>query len=474
MALKRWLHGLQWLVSLLALALLLLIAAWLASNLKDAPQQPRPAALQLPAPSLPDHRNAYFALAGLRAAPDHEPSIVGQALWKQELVRAVTARVNPFAPVSDLSANEGNGALGKALPSMTAKPLACVEPMGDCVAQWIDSAAAVSTQRKDHAVLGQRCERLLSGELLFEEALAPMRTVAEPIAQHGVGASECSKWFLSGAVLAWVEQDRALAIALLAKADLMSRALLDGSHSLIGQMIAIRVTRNTLSTISALAVRDPDLSTALMPLLAPLTDQVAQAKRWMAVEAAFQRGANDELAQSCLTEVNTSEGRLGAWLCRHRIGWHPERNAQAIDAYWLRSITQLDGGLLVSIRAHACEGANRPDAGVLDFLTWRNTLGNMVLSLGQSMYAGYLARHADLDLHRQATALALQAIAAGVLPGDRRAWLARQSLSAVAQDRMTWSDDGQVLSARTWQETSVPGIQPAPRDAIRITWPSPR
>jgi hypothetical protein len=483
MAMKRWLRRLNGFVSLLALALLLLIAAWLASNWHDAPPQPRSAALQLPSPTLPDDRNMYFAFAGLRAAPDRDPSNAGQALWKLQLARAVTTRANPFAPAADASANDVENALGKTLPSMAAKPLACTEHMDACVAQWIDNADALDTQRRDHAVLGQRCERLLDGDLPFEEALAPMRTVAEPLAQHGVGASDCSKWFLSGAVLAWAQRDQARTIALLAKADRMNRALLNGSHSLIGQMIAIRVTRNTLGAVAALAVRDPSLSTALMPLLAPLPDQVQSVKRWMVVEAAFSRGVNAEISAACDglsmppladNQPASEVGTLPGWLCRHRIGWHPERNAQAIDAFWLRSIRQLDDGVVASIRAHATEGANHPEAGVLDLLTWRNTLGSAVLSIGQSVYGSYLARHADLELHHESTALALKAVAARTPPAQRRVWLAQQALSPLARGRIALSDDGLVLSARTWCEPFGPGAYDAKRDAIRITWPSPR
>jgi hypothetical protein len=483
MTTNRWLRISKWFVSLLALALLLLIAAWLASNWNDAPPQPRPAALQLPSSTLPDDRNMYFAFAGLRAAPDREPSIAGQALWKQQLASAVTTRTNPFAPATEPSANDVDSTLGKALPSMTARPLVCTEHMDTCVALWIDNADALSTQRKNHALLGQRCERFLDDDLPFEEALAPMRTVAEPLAQHGVGASDCSKWFLSGAVLAWAQRDQARAIALLVKADRMNRALLNGSRSLIGQMIAIRVTRNTLGVMAALAVRDPNLSTALMPLLAPLPNQAQSVRRWMVVEAAFNRGVNAEISravdgQSALImadgEPAPGSGDLFSWLCRHHIGWHPERNAQAIDAFWLRSIRQLDGGLAATIESQSSEAATRSNQSPLDALTWQNTFGHMALSMGQPAYTGYLARHADLELHREVTVLALRFVASGVPPADRRAWLMQQPTSPTAQGRITWSDDGLALAARAWQQPFGPGAYDAKRDAIRITWPSPR
>jgi hypothetical protein len=480
MALKRWLRGLKWFVSLLALALLLLIAAWVASNWNDAPPQPRPAALQLPTPSLPDDRNAYFALAGLRAAPDREPSIAGQALWKEQLARATSPRANPFAPATDRSASEVDAALGMALPPLAGSPLICETLMDTCVAQWIENADALSTQRKEHALLGQRCERLLDSNFQFDEALAPMKTVAEPMAQHGVGASNCSRWFLSGAVLAWAQQDRARAIALLTQADRMNRSLLNGSHSLIGQMIAVRVTRNTLSTVAALAVRDPSLGAALMPLLTPLPDQVQSAKRWMVVEAAFSQGMVTELARpskdnpfTAATDGEPSSGGfdLYEWLLRHRLGWHPERTAQAIDAQWLRSIRQLDDGLGAAIHSQANETI---DDGLLLGMTWINPVGNVLVNVGRPGYATYLARHADLELDRETTALVIKAVSASVPPAERRAWLAQQPLSPLARERIMWSDDGMTLNARTWQEASVPGQQPAPRDAIRITWPSPR
>jgi hypothetical protein len=350
MASKRWLRGLIWFVSLPALASLLLIAAWVASNWNDATPQPRPAALQLPSPSLPDDRNAYFALAGLRAAADRDPSAAGRSVWKQQLATAVEPKGSFVAPADKRPAGDADSALGELLPSMAGTPLVCNEPMDVCVELWIDEADALGAQRTPHALLGQRCERLLERELPFKEALAPMRTAAEPLAQHSSGASECSKWFLSGAVLAWKQQ----------------------------------------------------------------------------------------------------------------------------DAFWLPSMRQLVDGLQASIRAQVVERAHSAEPGVLDFLTWRNTLGTMVFAVGQASYVSYLARQADLDLHHETTVLAVRAVSDGVPASDRRSWLAQQPLSTMAGDRITWSDDGMALSARTWQETSVPGAQPAPRDAIRITWPSPR
>ena len=48
---------------------------------------------------MPDERNAYFALMGLHAAADREPSSAGQALWKLELARATKAGPQRWAAV---------------------------------------------------------------------------------------------------------------------------------------------------------------------------------------------------------------------------------------------------------------------------------------------------------------------------------------------------------------------------------------
>jgi hypothetical protein len=476
MATQRWLRVLGKVGSLLALALTLLIAAWLASNWNDAAPQPRPAALQLPSPTLADDRNAYFALAGLHAAADREPSVAGQALWKQLLARAATARTSTDVASVEQPDSAIEAVLGKTLPPVRG----CDNVIADCVAQWIDKPDALIEQRKAHALIGERCERLLDGTFEFEEALAPMRTVFEPLAQHGIGASHCSRWFLGGAVLAWGQQDPARAIALLNSADRLNRALLGGSHSLIGQMIAVRTTRNTFDTVSALAVRDAGMASALTPLLAPLPNQVKSIRRWMVVEAAFSHGmlTEPERLPSNHTAVAASEGDSGfggfdlsELLQRHGLGWQPERTVQAIDAQWLRSLQELNRGLVAAIGAHSNEA---PNNDFLGGLTWVNPVGSVLVSIGRPAYADYLARQADLDLHRETAALVVHAAAASVPPAQRRAWLAQQPPSPLAHGRIAFSDDGLVLSARTWQETSAAGVQLAPRDAIRIAWPSPR
>jgi hypothetical protein len=107
-------------------------------------------------------------------------------------------------------------------------------------------------------------------------------------------------------------------------------------------------------------------------------------------------------------------------------------------------------------------------------VTWVNPVGSVLVNVALPSFAGYLARQADLALHRETAAVAVTAASADVPSAERRAWLAQQPLSPLARERIAWSDDGLALVARTWQETSVPHVQPPPRDAIRIPLPSSR
>ncbi len=426
--------------------------------------------MALPNPSLPDARNAYFALAGLHAAPDRDPATAGQALWKLLLARAHAATSQRFVPDHDTPPIDTAPALGEALPEVSAPPLICTSHMDECVAQWIDAAEALRRQRDTHALIGTRCERLLDGDFAFEEALPPMRTMAEPIAQHGVGASRCIRWFTSGAVLAWVRQDRDSVSAMLNRADRLSRALLEGSHSLIGHMLAARFARDTLATAAALGVRDPSLSAVLQPLLAPLPDSVKSIKGWMVVESAYLRASIETLEQQPTHLSTFADFDFVAWLTRNHIGWHPQRTLQRSDAQWLRSMQRLDAGLHAAIDAFTREAAEDTLDEAWRSLTWVNPVGNMLIDIGRPAYTVYFARHADIELHREVAALAVNATAHRVPAAERRAWTAAQPLSTAARERISWSDDGLSLSARTWQETSAPDRRVPPHDVIRVAW----
>ena len=384
--------------------LLLVALAWVLSNLRDIEPAPRPAALVLPAPQLRDEANAFFALVGLNADTDRDPAVAGRALWRSRLAFAALPHEQRYLKAAGgaLLRSEQD-AQGSRVKSLAGPPLVCDSNGSDCTAQWIAQADALAAQRQTHATLGARCEQLLDKSFAFEEKLPPFQSAADPIAPHLSGAASCLKWLLSGAVVAWTQQRPGLAVALLTQADRLNRALLAGSHSLIAQMVAQRLARQTLNTVATLAVRDPPLASALVPLLTPGPNQAQAARRWIAVEAAYQRGALGEVSRTCLTvedvvgrdQVSLWDGLVGSIVrltCRHHIGFHPERTLAALDARWLALMAALDDGLPAAIGHQAAARAAAADT----WLTWRNPVGNAMLAASESTYMGYLTRQADL------------------------------------------------------------------------------
>lgn len=465
----------------LALGLMLLAGAWVLSNLKDIDPVPRPDALALPAAELADDVNAAFALAGLHAGVDREPAAVGRALWRLRLPDPAAAHKPLNAQEAKAQRQAESKALGETQPALPS--LLCDLSQAGCVEQWIAQADALASLRQPHATFGSRCEKLLASRFEFEEPLPPTLSAVGPLAVHAHSASQCSQWLLSGAVLAWGRRDRTQSMVLFEQADRLNRSLLAGSRTLLGQMIALRQTRNTVNTLAAVAVRDPGMATALAALLAPGLDPALAARRWMVTEAAFQRSLladawracrspMDVMGEDLLSGWESLEGKLGLFACRHNIGLHPERTLAALDERWLHKLAALDRGLHAAVLQLAAESRSANEAGMVGMLAWRNPVGHLQVSIGEPAYAGYLARQADLELHREAALLALQA--APIAPPERAAWASRQSLSPLAQGRLSWDAEGRTLSARTWQQEYAGGAGfNAERDAIRITFPKP-
>lgn len=467
-----------WLVG----GLLLLVGAWVLSNLHDIDPVPRPAALALPAPSVADEANAFFALVGLQAAADRDPAAAGKASWLAELAHAARWRP-PIEPTAAVQRDrEDQAAMGVRLPGPAGPPLVCNSDSRHCAQAWIDQADKLAVQRQALATTGQRCEALLGESFRFEERLGPMQSVIEPIARHASPAATCSRWLQSGAVLAWARGRPADALALLVKADRLNRGLLAGSHSLIGQVIALRLAHDTQLTIATLALRDRAMAVPLATLLAPPPDPVQAVRRWIATEAAFQRGMMADASRTCLSVADVvdkdqlswwqaREGQITSLVCRHHIGLHPERTLAALDGVWLRKFAALDAGLPAAILRLSADRKAANDTGLLVLLTWRNPFGNLLISVAEPGYDSYLARHADLELQRETALLAMQAVS--IAAPERTAWTARQTLSPLAQGRLSWDTEGDTLSARPWQQDLAGGMHFNAERAIRFTLPKP-
>lgn len=448
--------------------------AWVLANREDAPAQPLPPELARPAPQVPEARNAAFALMGLFAEAGRDPAVAGRALWAAEQAHHTQPLAQRQTPAREAAYVQALAAAqGQRLANFQGPPVQC--EAGDCTATWLAQADALARQQAAAQVWGRRCEDMLDAGFEFEEIWPAMHSLAEPVAQHAGAAAACARWLDSTAVVAWAQGRRDQALQQLRRAAILQRGLLQGSHSLIGQAVAWRVSQQVLGTMAGLALRDASLAQALQPLLAaPLPDPVAGARRWIAFEAQYGNAALDEALQRCLTVDQAAPAlrmglgervflRVEGWLCRHRIGLQPERTRQQAAAQWLTLSQALGAGWPAALAA-----AQRPAA---HGLAWRNTLGDLLVRAGAGAHAGYLARQADVGLRHEATRLAVAAAAQQVPAAGREAWTRTQTLSDTLRQRLHWTEGGRVLDVQTWQQTLGASSSDAQRDAIHLAWP---
>jgi len=289
---------------------------------------------------------------------------------------------------------------------------------------------------------------------------------------------DCARWFAADALLAFSGGDVIATEKALRRGAVFSVRVTEGSRTLIGHLIALRVQQVHLATTAALAVRDQKLARMIAPLLAEPLHLRHAAQRALIVESAFSRAAVVDMRAACkhpFVEVDHGSLADAGWfrtlpmrvqhlLCRHGIGTHPERTRQVADARWLELIDATGAGWEEGVAA----GAKTHDTG----LHWRNTVGMRVFGGGSGMFSGYIARFADAELHHQAVALAVQAAAQGVGAPDRAAWLAQQPVPPAQRARLSFEADGHALLARSHGQDIGGGNWKPERDAIRILWPS--
>jgi len=467
------------LVGAVPVLLLAVVTAWLLSNGSDIEPRARPAVLQLPAPTLPDERNAFFALTGLSAEAGRDPAEVGRALWQVNLSRAALSPPWRFGTQAwDELNRQEEAATGVRLPTVSGAPLYCKDAATGCVAEWLAEPAALAAQRTRMALWGARCDALLAPGMDFEERLPTPANFIAIVAPHGSGALQCSNWWRSGAVLAWQQGQPQQSLALLQRAARLDAALLAGSHSLVANMVAANIARNTQATVVGLAVVDASLALQLAALLLPVPEsaQVAAGKRWIAYEAAGQQTAMADLAECADPALAPVQQPLGwaerqietfeRWQCRNRVGFLPERTRALSDDFWVGARTALDSGLQAAIEHLEAQSALAEQRG----WQWQNTMGHMLLDVASPAYGHYFRQAADLPLHSEAAALALAAAAQRVPAAERAVWAQRQPVSDTLRQRLLWDASGQGFTVRTWTEEAKTPIEP--RRAIRFAWPA--
>jgi hypothetical protein len=466
-------------------ALLAVATAWLASNLNDIAPRPRPAVLVLPTPTLPDDKNAFFALVGLQAEAGRDAAAVGRALWQVNLARAALPQRERLLASAHADLNQRDAAAtGTRLRAVTGAPLYCKTAADGCVAEWLAQPEALAAQRALWAVQGARCDALFTPGMGFEELRQSPLHYAADLSPHVSGAAHCSRWWRSGAVLAWQQDQPQQALSLLVKAARMDAALLAGGQSLISFVLSMSMARDTQATVVGLALRDAAFARLSAPLLAsaltPVPDAVlvAAARRALVAESAHGLTVMAELAE-CLdpgeagnqTSAGWAERRfqqMQRWQCRNRIGFHPVRIQRLFDDFWGGAVAALDDGLPAAVTYFDQQQARAGQRG----WQWHNTVGYILLDIATPSYGQYVRRAADLPLHTEAAALALAAAAQQVPAAERTAWAQRQPMSAALRERLRWDPSGQGFSVRTWYEDA----RTAPiesRTAIRFDWPAP-
>lgn len=463
--------------------LVLLAAAWLPFNLPsaDVPAQPSRLPAWPPARTVSDERNAAFALEALSAEPGRDPMQAGQALWRAHLVHAaLPARQRVANP--DAHEQRLQQALGAQIKWPAGEPMHCGDAAPHCLDSWFADPEALARHREAFAAHGQRCEQWLGGETLaFEELLVP-----DPAPDTVLGTMSplinCGRWFRSGAVVALARGQRDKAAQWMRRADRLQRIHQEGAQTLIAHAVNTRLASLNYATLAALAVRDARLADTFAPWVAGALDTRPLARRWLRHEAAVSLGTVDYLVRDGMTPPDISwvpsELAWGPWgaapwsrlaypLVNRGVGMLPEMTRQRLAAVWQRKLDQMSLSWPELIAGAAVEGASSRAP-----LRWRNTLGEaMADEAGRSALAPYFARHADQELHREATAVVLALIRQQVPPAQRAAAAKRLAPSDELRARMQWSADGRKLEVRTWQsETRGAPFQSA-RDGIVFAWP---
>lgn len=401
----------------------LLIGAWFASNFIDADPAPWPAELSL-APSPP----------GL---------------------------VNP--PYSALQiATVGHDSFSTQIKGCT---------QGNCLAAWRAQSAELlptwTAQRAKQAAFGAACQAWVAQQPVPYAEVVPAAWSPNMAIPSYQPITRCTHWLLGSALAASEAGQADTALAQLALAQGLEQALLAGSHSLIGHMIALSMVEQRLQATLWVADKHPAIAVRLQRLPGPTAAQIAAAQaRWIAYEANFARGANAAYsdADNC-EEVNTAtQGQTApVWLCKlQRKALMPAHTEQLFARHWLGVLGQVNAANPLA----TADGVARVTAGEPTGLFgsnwhWRGTVAHILLDVARPAYKDYFDRSADAVLASAASELWLEAQATGAPAGQHAAWLSERfkthPLGANLAQRLTVQADGSWLLQRgaTARETQL-------------------
>ncbi|MFG6467716.1 hypothetical protein [Roseateles sp. BYS87W] len=381
MTIKRWART-------AALALLMLLVAWVACNgpwADDSPQ-PVPPALRLSPPGVPPELNAFVGLQGLLAPDGADLQAAGLAALRGDAAPSAGPRLRwPEGPLWQ-----------------------CQARRDDCVARWRAQPEAARALLADTQLLGARCERLAQAQA-WEELLPERQTegpragvpfAALPVPQF-VDLTACVRRFGLKAVMA---PSAAAAEAELVQADRLARLALAGSRSLIGTMVTLSVVQSNWLLAADLKAAGGLDRGGLMRLLTPLPAVALSPRAWAPHEARFAREVTRDLmdeARDCgaadALMGASATGLLDRLVCTLRLGVLPEATIQHNEAQWLaRLATVPEAGPAACEVLEAEPWRERESRG----FAWRNTVGRWLLDTSGAGWSPYAARQLDLELLR--------------------------------------------------------------------------
>lgn len=389
--LRRSLKALGW----LALALLVVVLAWVASNGPWADATPRPTdpRLQVPPAQVAARDNGFVLLQALDAPMGADLVAAGQAALDGRTPEAAGRLRWPAAALWE-----------------------CQPRREDCAARWLAQPAEVSAYLAATVEQGARCRQ--AGEALAFEEVPVERHAEGPLADVGFAAlpwprfaelTNCTRRFGLQALAA---RDPREAAAAMAEADRFARRALAGARSTIGVMIGLATVQRNWLLAADLVSHQRLEATALGALLAPLPAEVLSPRRWIPSEARFGREVMRDLVDdrhNCRSNESEAAAVPRGWtdrlVCHVGLGFLLEQTVQDSDQRWLARLETLP-----ATGAAVCDTLDTPAwrTPAEASLSWRNTVARWVLDVPGVDWSPYAARQLDLELLRQTLQARLQ------------------------------------------------------------------
>lgn len=432
----------------LGASLLLLVLAWVLSNVYD--EDPLPLAPQLKeAPvTLAPRENAYFGLIGLWS-PDEDYIDAGFAQWDDAQLWITQHPTRERGPHEAMPPVDGDrrAALDKA------PAFATCERHKPCFTHWDAKPQVVMAAADAREQTLERCTELAA---LRHEEVPGVPDYASPLMSSS-GLAECMRVLQADTLIAWRQARPDDALRSLFAAHRLAVQALQGSRTLVTHMIAARYLGITYEWAAHMAAEQPERIERLAPIAAPLPPQALDMRRAFRYEAALERAAASLMRESChggmsqRTSFPVHVARIGACDGLLPLAFHAEQTRNDRQPVWVAFMEAL--GKPAPAGLEWARAQPEPPTQWWRRLAWRNT-GWRYLQLEQSMRANatYLARNYDLELQR------LGLVAALALADERRdihATLSAANREPYAGTRLHWDASTRSVAMTLWESVDT-------------------